>query len=144
LKTEIDVENKEFVIHVPFAPEDLPYYPVLVAALVAGRSSTSMYNAMSRNIHGVAEDAVELEGVAHVAHASLVSYLRIRDASAEEVLARKKATLEKIARRATRPRRRPDKPIPVTASPTAQQLLDGGSLDFLDELASREDAEDGH
>ncbi len=118
----------------PFADDDLPYYPVLVAALIACRSSTSMYNAVTKNLHGVSEQAGEIEGVLHVHHDSLVAYLHARDASAEEILARKKATLERVAASKTKPRLRPRAPIPVTASPSAKQLLESGALDYLDTL----------
>ncbi len=101
-----------------------------------------MYNAVSRNLHGIAEQGVEIEGVAHVHHDSLVQYLGARDASAEEILKRKRATLERIALRKQTPRRRPDKPVPVTASPTAEQMLGAGMLDFLDTLEGVGDEQD--
>ncbi len=142
IEVTIDEENERFVVTVPFAPDELPYYPVLVAALIACRSSTTMYNAVSRNRFGITEQAVEIDGVAHIHHDSLVQYLRVRDASDEEILKRKRARLEKIAARKTAPARRPDKPLPVTASPSAEHMLDNGLLDFLDTLDGVGDDDD--
>lgn len=137
IETSIDEENEEFVIKVPFASEELPYYPVLVAALIAARSSTTMYNAVTRNLYNVGEQAAEIEGTLHVHHDSLVAYLRARDASDAEILARKRATLERVAKSKIRPRRRPNAPVPVVATPSAQNMIDSGALDFLDSVVSR-------
>ncbi|MHC4702977.1 MAG: hypothetical protein ACYTFQ_20625 [Planctomycetota bacterium] len=134
ISSVVDEENKQFVVTIPFAPDELPYYPVLVAAIIACRSSTTMYNAVSRNLYGISEQAAEIDGVAHVHHDSLVQYMALRDASAEEILARKRSTLQRIATRKVRPRRRPDKPIPVTATRTAEELLASGVMDFLNTL----------
>ena len=133
--TEIDEKGRQFIVRVPFAADELPYYPVLVAALIAGRSATSMYNALTKNIFGIAEQAAEIEGVAHIHHKGLLSYINRRNASAEEQIKRKKATLERIKKSSQRPKKRPNKPKPVTASQSAEQVLDSGVLDFLDGLA---------
>lgn len=130
LTTEIDEDVGEFVIRIPFAPDELPYYPVMMAALIAGRSPGSMYNSLSKSTYGLT--GVKVEGITQVTHDSLVEFLARRDESADATIARKRRAVTKLVPK--KPRRLPTPPEPVVASMSAEQLLESGALDFLDEL----------
>ncbi len=139
LHTEVDEKNRQFTITVPFAPDRLPYYPVLVAALIAGRSPGSMYRSLQRGRHGL--EGVKVEGVAHVTHDSIIEYLRRRAETAEAVIARKRASVQKMVKQ--RPRKRPRPPKAVSATQSAKHLLDTGAMDFLKPLKDQMEAAGG-
>lgn len=130
IHTVVNKEKRTFTVTVNFADDRLPYYPVSVAAIIACRAPTTMYKALSKNVHGL--EAVTVEGVVHITHDSLVNYLKERELTKDAMLARKAETVKKIVRKPVS--HGPQPPQPVMASPTAKEIVDSGRMDFLDEL----------
>lgn len=137
IRTLVDKVNGRFIVTVDFASEGLPYYPVSVAAIIACRAPTTMYKALQRGMHGL--KGVLVEDVVHITHESLVEYLSQRDATKDAKLIEKAKKVKRMARRPDS--RLPASPRPVVAEPAAQDILDAGMLDYLDDIiAPGEDA----
>ena len=128
-----DTEEGVWTVTIPFPPEDAPYYTVLQAAAIVGTSPPSVYAAIRRG---------SLEGLMigdnkYVTHKSVCEFLERREQRRE--LAEQKATRIKPVKI-----RRPPAPKRVDPSPTAQELLERGDLDFLDALIIDPPSNDPH
>lgn len=128
--TEVDTEKREFIIRVPFAPEELPYYPVMITSTIALRSPTTMYHHLARGSFGLA--GVRLDGQAHITHESLLGYLEARGASTQGRMQRKMAKVMQQIIPTVHPKRQQKEADDPT--PAAEAIVESGTLDFLDEL----------
>lgn len=128
-ETEIDAERREFVVRIPFAPAELPYYPILIAATIVGRATATLYHHLPKGYLGLS--GVRVDGQVHVTHDSLLEYIRQRSLSAEEQLNRRRATIEKMVPTLHAKVRAPK---PIVPTPAAETLVAAGELDFMNDL----------
>lgn len=118
--TRPDDKRKVWVVEIPYSE----YYSVIVAAIVIGRSTPTVYTALrSGTMSGM-----RIDGVNHASHKGLITYIARR-----EIRRRKVVDPSRIKPIRVRDRR-PPPPRVVVASPTAQELIDSGELDFLNDL----------